>query len=1151
MSDPSIARPRRWLMVWLLFGLLLPVQRVSAQTAETASLPAITPGEIKAQMESAASNEGLDEETRKELKTFYGQTLGYLEKAQSHQSSAAGYAKALLEAPKQGQALRRELEGLKAERPSEIDVSKLEEMPLAELEQRLVKAQADLSSVALRLSELDKQIQEQAERPAAIRDRLVEAKKELEEVSSQLQKSPAEGEKSALETARRQLLVSRQRALRAETHMLDQELLSQPARLELLKAQRDHTAHTVAGLEKRVKSLQDLVNRRRSEQAAQAQAKAVLAEQQAQGKSPIIQELARRNAELGKMLATLASRLQDVLARKESMEQQAKDFERELQSARQKLQIAGLSRSLGRVLLEERRQLPNPDRLGKSIAARGSLIGELGLQELRHEEELRDLSDLDGAVARLLSEVPAEQREALSGEIKELLKSRRALLKQVVTTERAYLRALGDLEFAQRRLAEVVKEYDHFLGENLLWIPNAPVAGPAAIRELPQAVSWLLSPANWSQVGQSLLRDVRIHLLLWVLALVVFGSALWYRPRVNEVLKDLARRVSRLSTYRMGYTIQATGLTLVLALPWPALMAYVGWRLGAATEDVAFPTVLGHALLRSALPFLLLRAFGLFCAPGGVAEAHFRWPADILAVLRRQIRWLTGVLVPAAFVVQVARWDPEHDFENSLGRLALLVGLLALTLFLHRVFHPDQGALAPFYAKHRQQLLGRLRYLWYMLAVGMPIALMVLSLVGYIFTALALARNLVNTLWFVLAVVIVYELIERAVVLARRRIDLEIVRRQREEVLAQREQGTSGPEGEQETAEAEESLADLDLDAIDAQSRTLMDTVVVVAALVGLWLIWANVLPALGILDKVGIWQHPIVSDGVEKLVPVTLADAALAVVIGIITAVAVRNLPGVLEIVLLQRLGMDAGSRYTVTTLTTYTLVAAGTVIIFNLLGGSWSEIKWLVAAMGVGLGFGLQEIVANFISGLIILFERPIRVGDIVTVGDTTGAVTRIRIRATTITNWDKQELLVPNKDFITSQLLNWTLSNQLNRIVIVVGVAYGSKVKKAMALIAEAAQENENILEDPAPMVTFEGFDDSSLRLLLRCYLDSMDVRLSTTSALHAAINQKFEDHDIVIAFPQRDVHLDTNRPLDVCIRGEGITPAGGSGARDGAQ
>jgi len=150
-------------------------------------------------------------------------------------------------------------------------------------------------------------------------------------------------------------------------------------------------------------------------------------------------------------------------------------------------------------------------------------------------------------------------------------------------------------------------------------------------------------------------------------------------------------------------------------------------------------------------------------------------------------------------------------------------------------------------------------------------------------------------------------------------------------------------------------------------------------------------------------------------------------------------------------------------------------------------------------------------------------------VTVGDTDGVVTRIRIRATTIRNWDRKELLVPNKEFITGRLLNWTLSDQVIRIVIGVGVAYGSDTDKALTLMKEAAAEHADVLEDPAPVVIFEGFGDSSLSLTLRAYLGAIDKRFPITSDLHQAIDRKFKDAGIVIAFPQRDVHLDISEPL----------------------
>jgi potassium efflux system protein len=165
----------------------------------------------------------------------------------------------------------------------------------------------------------------------------------------------------------------------------------------------------------------------------------------------------------------------------------------------------------------------------------------------------------------------------------------------------------------------------------------------------------------------------------------------------------------------------------------------------------------------------------------------------------------------------------------------------------------------------------------------------------------------------------------------------------------------------------------------------------------------------------------------------------------------------------------------------------------------------------------------VANFVCGLIVLLERPIRVGDVVTVEGTTGTVTKIQMRATTITNWDRQEFVVPNKIFITSTLLNWTLSAPLNRILIPVGVAYGSDTEKARQILIDAAVDHPRVLDDPAPMATFEQFADSSLNLMLRAYLPDLENRIETITDLHTEIIKRFTAAGIEIAFPQRDIHL----------------------------
>ena len=148
--------------------------------------------------------------------------------------------------------------------------------------------------------------------------------------------------------------------------------------------------------------------------------------------------------------------------------------------------------------------------------------------------------------------------------------------------------------------------------------------------------------------------------------------------------------------------------------------------------------------------------------------------------------------------------------------------------------------------------------------------------------------------------------------------------------------------------------------------------------------------------------------------------------------------------------------------------------------------------------------------------------------TIGNIDGIVSRIRIRATTLTTWDRKEYLVPNKEFITGRVLNWTLSNSINRVIITAGIAYGSDTELARELLLNAAQEHPNVLEDPAPIATFEGFGDSALNFLLRCYLPNLDNRLVTITELHTAIDQAFRKAGITIASPQRDVHLDSTNP-----------------------
>jgi potassium efflux system protein len=310
------------------------------------------------------------------------------------------------------------------------------------------------------------------------------------------------------------------------------------------------------------------------------------------------------------------------------------------------------------------------------------------------------------------------------------------------------------------------------------------------------------------------------------------------------------------------------------------------------------------------------------------------------------------------------------------------------------------------------------------------------------------------------------------------------------------------------------------------QTRRLIGAATTIFLAVGFWYTWNDVLPAM---EKLGTTVLYTIQDQ-----DITLGAAVTALVVVILTVIVARNVPGLLEIVILRRLPLDRGVRFAIITVCRYILVIVGIVWAFSEIGIGWGKVQWLIAAMTVGLGFGLQEIFANFVSGLILLFEQPIRVDDVVTVGDVTGKVTMIHIRATTIRKWDQRELIVPNKEFITGRLINWTLSDNTLRRDFPVGIAYGSDIRKAERLLYEIAQADPRVLKDPPPTVLFKGFGDSSLDFELRVCYSGIDNNLPIWHDINFAIDDAFRQAGIEIAFPQRDVHIRSTShemPIDI--------------------
>lgn len=225
---------------------------------------------------------------------------------------------------------------------------------------------------------------------------------------------------------------------------------------------------------------------------------------------------------------------------------------------------------------------------------------------------------------------------------------------------------------------------------------------------------------------------------------------------------------------------------------------------------------------------------------------------------------------------------------------------------------------------------------------------------------------------------------------------------------------------------------------------------------------------------------------------------------------------------------GMEHGVKFAVKTLVHYSLILAGFLVAVSVAGVDMSKFAILAGALGVGIGFGLQNVVNNFISGLILLFERPVKIGDTVSINDQWGTITSIGLRSTVIETLDRSEVIVPNSELISEKVINWTHTSSISRIVLPVGVAYGTPLEDVLVILLKAAQEHAEVLDDPAPTAIFTGFGDSSIDFELRAWIGDISQRLKVRSELGLAIDKHFRNAGIVIPFPQRDLHLQSVAP-----------------------
>ena len=263
----------------------------------------------------------------------------------------------------------------------------------------------------------------------------------------------------------------------------------------------------------------------------------------------------------------------------------------------------------------------------------------------------------------------------------------------------------------------------------------------------------------------------------------------------------------------------------------------------------------------------------------------------------------------------------------------------------------------------------------------------------------------------------------------------------------------------------------------------------------------------------------------------VTPSSIIMFVIFIALFALSSHLLQRVLRAHVLSRMSMDTGMQYTLTRITHYLIMVIGAVVAFQFIGIDLTGLAIILGFLSVGIGFGLQNLTSNFVAGLILLLERPIKVGDRIMVGNQEGDVVEINMRSTTIRTLNNVAVIVPNSEFVSSKLENWSYGDETVRVDVNVGVSYESDLETVIRSLREVAAEHPEVLENPAPDVLHTGFGDSAWNMRLRIWLADSRRHSEVHSEINCAIVREFQENGVEIPFPQRDLHVRSPVPLPI--------------------
>ncbi|WP_150539107.1 mechanosensitive channel MscK [Actinobacillus vicugnae] len=771
---------------------------------------------------------------------------------------------------------------------------------------------------------------------------------------------------------------------------------------------------------------------------------------------------------------------------------------------------------LSRIINKQRQSLPQ-DQMVKGLSKQ---IADLRVRVFDMTEFKDAISDPNAYIAQLEKEEKVTFSEKEKAQLKTILTERSTILAEVIKSLNNQLNLSINIELNQQQVQTISDTLQKKLEQQSFWVKsNSPMDLDWFKNFLPMAGFQLNDLAKKFDFSNWQDNVVPASLLELLLALGIF-LIIRRKEQIKQRLTKINNSMKTVETDSQWNTPKAIFWTLILCLPstFAFLIAFI-----LVTYICFFdPTEVWPWGLKMAGYWFYFAFMAAMLRPNGIGFRHFNMPqksnAVFLDILKRSV-WVIGLMLNTAVLSNVTNMGIAYDV---LGEAFSIIVLISIVFIVAPGFRQAISTYQNVAEKDEESPRNVLLNIVRAILLLAPIALIVLIVLGYYYTSLVIIEHLVSTYFAVITWIILRNVFYRTFNIASRRLAYRRLQEKREQLQAK------ASSNEAQVIQSESDILELHDDTMavsEIKNQMLKVTDMLLwATLFGLlYWVWSDLITVAYYLNGVTLWQQATETANGVVMESITLLNLLVAFVILFITYVLIRNLSGLLEALVFSNLKLSQGTPYTITTLLTYLLIMLGAVFAFATLGMSWSKLQWLFTALSVGLGFGMQEIFANFVSGIIILFERPVRIGDMITIGDFNGTVSKIRIRATTLIDVDKKEVIVPNKAFITERIVNWALTSSMTRLVISVGVAYGSDLDLVKRLLLQAAEEHPSVLKEPAPAVYFLTFGASTLDHELRVHVGQISERTTTIDELNRRINQLFAEHNIEIAFNQLDIFI----------------------------